>query len=83
MTFTKNIFDEIKSSLASKNDSSYKDIMKFEAGKTYLVRLVPNLQEPKKTIYAYKHHSWKSHSNGQFISGFNLFSLLITVRDKP
>jgi hypothetical protein len=69
MTFTKNIFDEIKSSLASKNDSSYKDIMKFEAGKTYLVRLVPNLQEPKKTIYAYKHHSWKSHSNGQFISG--------------
>jgi hypothetical protein len=69
MTFTKNIFDEIKSSLASKSDSSYKDIMKFEAGKTYLVRLVPNLQEPKKTIYAYKHHSWKSHSNGQFISG--------------
>jgi hypothetical protein len=69
MTFNKNIFDEIKASLSAKGDNSYKDIMKFEAGKTYQVRIVPNLQEPKKTIYAYKHHSWKSHSNGQFITG--------------
>lgn len=68
MTFNKNIFDEIKSSLSNKNDTSYKDIMKFEAGKTYQVRLVPNLPEAKKTIYHYYHHSWKSHSNGQFIT---------------
>jgi gp32 DNA binding protein like len=68
MTFNKNIFDEIKASLASKNDSSYKDIMKFEAGKTYQVRIIPNLLEPKKTIYHYYHHSWKSYSNGQFIT---------------
>lgn len=68
MTFTKNMFAEIKSSLSNKNDSSYKEIMKFEAGKTYLVRLVPNVNEPKKTIYHYYHHSWKSHSNGQFVT---------------
>ena len=68
MTLTKNLFAEIKASLSNKNENSYKDIMKFEAGKTYLVRLVPNINEPKKTIYNYKHHSWKSHSNGQFIT---------------
>ena len=68
MTLTKNLFAEIKASLSNKNENSYKDIMKFEAGKTYLVRLVPNINEPKKTIYSYKHHSWKSHSNGQFIT---------------
>lgn len=68
MTLTKNLFAEIKASLSSKNDNSYKDIMKFESGKTYTVRLVPNIAEPKKTIYNYKHHSWKSHSNGQFFT---------------
>jgi hypothetical protein len=68
MTFTKNMFAEIKSSLSNKNDNSYKDIMKFEAGKTYLVRLVPNVNAPKSTIYHYYHHSWKSYSNGQFVT---------------
>lgn len=68
MTFTKNMFAEIKSTLSNKNDSSYKEIMKFEAGKTYQVRLVPNVQEPKNTIYHYYHHSWKSYSNGQFVT---------------
>jgi hypothetical protein len=68
MTFNTNIFNEIKASLSNKNDNSYKDIMKFEAGKTYLVRLVPNLHEGRKTIHHYKHHSWKSHANGQFVT---------------
>jgi hypothetical protein len=68
MTFNNNIFNEIKASI-SKKDNPYKDIMKFEAGKTYVVRLVPNLLEPKKTIHHYYHHSWKSHANGQFTTG--------------
>jgi len=68
MTLTKNLFAEITASLSNKNENIYKDILKFEANKTYLVRLVPNINEPKKSIYSYKHHSWKSHSNGQFIT---------------
>lgn len=69
MTFTKNMFDAIKTSLNNKNgESSFKEIMKFESGKTYLVRLVPNVIEPKNTIFHYYHHSWKSISNGQFVT---------------
>ena len=62
------MFDEIKDSYNVKTESSFKDIMKFEAGNTYLVRLVPNLAEPKKSIYHYFHHSWKSYSTGKFTS---------------
>jgi hypothetical protein len=68
MTFTKNMFNEIKASLSNKNDNSYKDIMKFEPGKTYVVRLIPNMNDPKRTIYHYYHHSWKSYDDGKFIS---------------
>jgi hypothetical protein len=68
MTITNNIFNEIKSSLSNKTDSSYKDIMKFEPGKTYVVRLVPNINEPKSTIYHYYHHSWNSLATGQFVT---------------
>lgn len=69
MTFTQNMFDAIKTSLSNKNnESSFKEIMKFEPGKTYLVRLVPNVLEPKNTIYHYYHHSWKSLATGQFVT---------------
>jgi hypothetical protein len=68
MTFTKNMFNEIKASLSDKKDSSYKDIMKFEPGKTYVVRLVPNVTDPKTTMYHYYHHSWNSLCTGQFVT---------------
>ena len=69
MTFTKNMFDAIKTSLNNKNsESSFKEIMKFEPGKTYMVRLIPNVMEPKNTIFHYYHHSWNSLSTGQFVT---------------
>ena len=68
MTFTKNMFNEIKASLTDKKDSSYKEIMKFEPGKTYIVRLVPNVTDPKSTMYHYYHHSWNSLCTGQFVT---------------
>lgn len=68
MTFTKNMFNEIKDSLSTKKDSSYREIMKFEPGKTYVVRLVPNVIEPKSTIFHYYHHSWNSVCTGQFVT---------------
>lgn len=68
MTFTKNMFNEIKASLSNNKDSSYKEIMKFEPGKTYIVRLVPNVTDPKSTIYHYYHHSWNSLCTGQFVT---------------
>lgn len=68
MTFTKNMFNEIKASLSNNKENSYKDIMKFEPGKTYVVRLVPNVTDPRNTIYHYYHHSWNSLCTGQFVT---------------
>ena len=68
MTFTKNMFNEIKESLSSKKESPYKEIMKFEPGKNYVVRLIPNVIDPKSTMFHYYHHSWNSLCNGQFVT---------------
>lgn len=69
MTLTKNLFSEIKAALTTKKDDSpYKEIMKFEPGKTYVVRLIPNISEPRNSIYHYWHHSWNSLATGQFVT---------------
>lgn len=69
MTLTKNLFSEIKAALTTKKDDSpYKEIMKFEPGKTYVVRLIPNIVEPRNSIYHYWHHSWNSLATGQFVT---------------
>jgi len=69
MTITKNIFSEIKASLTTKKDDSiFKEFMKFEAGKTYVVRLIPNISDPRNSIYHYYHHSWNSAATGQFVT---------------
>jgi hypothetical protein len=64
----KNIFNEIKASLSTKSESPFKDVMKFETGKTYIVRLVPNVDAPARTLYHYYHHSWNSFCTGQFVT---------------
>jgi hypothetical protein len=68
MTFTKNMFNEIKESLSNKKESSYREIMKFEPGKQYVVRLIPNVLDPKRTMFHYYHHSWNSLCTGQFVT---------------
>ena len=68
-TLNASMFDQIKQSLSpKKGESIYKDILKFEAGKTYIVRLVPNLSNLKDTFYHYYHHSWKSLATNNFIT---------------
>ena len=68
MKFTNTMFDDIKNARKAKSDAAYKDILKFEAGKTYQLRLVPNLDEPKRTIFHYYHHSWMSLSTNKFVT---------------
>jgi hypothetical protein len=68
------MFDSIKAAL-NKTDSSegqYKDIMKFPAGHTYTVRLLPNLENPEKSIYHHWVHGWTSSSNGKYVSALGL-----------
>jgi hypothetical protein len=63
------MFESIKSSLKSNDTpSKFRDILKFEAGKTCTLRLLPNIKEPAKSIFHYYSHAWESFSTGQFLS---------------
>jgi len=68
-SFTKSMFESIKQSLESqKNSGNFRDILKTEAGNTYVVRLIPNVKNPERTFYHYYHHVWNSESTGQYVS---------------
>lgn len=65
------MFDQIKQSLSTDKKESnglYKEILKFSAGNTYQVRLVPNANAPKETIFHYYNHGWNSTSTGKYIT---------------
>jgi hypothetical protein len=71
---TKSMFEAIKQSLSSNNKNEgggnalYKEIMKFTAGNTYQVRLVPNPSSPKETIFHYYNHGWNSNATGKYVT---------------
>ena len=69
--YTNNLFESIKEALNKKStteNSSYKDILKLEIGNTYVVRLVPNVENPERTLYHYYNHIWKSVLTNQLVS---------------
>jgi len=67
--FTASMYETLKSAMKEqRSGGSFKDILKTEVGKSYLVRLVPNVTDIKKTSYHYYNHGWKSLATGQFIS---------------
>lgn len=71
MKYTTNLFDSIKEALSKKNtteSSSFRDFMKLEIGKTYIVRLIPNLKNPERTVFHYFHHLWNSAITNQLTS---------------
>jgi hypothetical protein len=70
---TKSMFEAIKQSLSSdkkegNGNGLYKEILKFEAGNTYQVRLVPNPNSPKETIFHYYNHGWNSNATGKYVT---------------
>ena len=67
------MFDAIKQSLSSdKKDTGgnglYKEILKFTAGNTYQVRLVPNPNAPKQSIFKHYTHGWISTTTGKYVT---------------
>ena len=63
------MFESIKASLSNKSDdNSYRNILRTEVDKTYLVRFIPNMTvNPCQTFYHYYHHTWESKSTGQYV----------------
>lgn len=69
MKFNSSMFESIKDSLLKKTStSSFQDFMKLEIGKTYVVRLLPNIQNNERTFYHYYNHMWNSLSTNQLVS---------------
>jgi hypothetical protein len=71
MKYNTNLFESIKDALNKKNsgsDSSFRDFMKLEIGKTYLVRLIPNIANPERTVFHYYHHLWNSTVTNELVS---------------
>ena len=71
-TFNTNMFESIKSALENAKSKSggakYKELLKLEAPATYVVRLLPNVKDPKETFLHYYHHGWNSISTGQYVN---------------
>jgi hypothetical protein len=67
--FNPSMFDSIKESLLKKStSSSFQDFLKLEIGKTYLVRLLPTIENLDRTFYHYFNHIWKSLSTNELVS---------------
>jgi hypothetical protein len=68
------MFEAIKQSLSSEKNNAnggnglYKEILKFTAGNTYQVRLVPNRNAPKDTIFHHYTHGWNSNATGKYVT---------------
>lgn len=66
----KSMFESIRESLTaekSSGNSLFRNFLKMEVGKSYLVRFVPNIVDPKSTFYHYSHHGFTSLSTGQYV----------------
>lgn len=72
--FDATMFAKIKDSLAKQPSSngSFANIMKFPAGHTYTLRLIPNLEDVEKTYFAHTVNQWKSLADGSFVSALSL-----------
>lgn len=70
---TKSMFEAIKQSLSSNksktgSNGTYKEILKFTAGNTYQVRLVPNPNNPGEPIFHHYTHGWNSNATGKYVT---------------
>ena len=74
--FNASMFEKIKDALNKSNESSsaspFANVMKFPAGKTYTIRIIPNLNDPEKTFFHHYTHGWKSKVTGSYISTLSL-----------
>jgi hypothetical protein len=68
--YNASLFDSLKEAFNSKTnmESSFKDFLKFESGKTYVVRLIPNVENINSSWFAYSQHIWKSAVTGKVTS---------------
>jgi len=71
-TYNTKMFESIKGALSksteNKMSEKVKDFLRPQPGNTYVVRLLPNVNDPSKTFFHYYNFGWKSFSTGQNIN---------------
>jgi hypothetical protein len=73
--FSALMFDKLKDALKKTeggNGGAFNNIMKFPAGNTYTIRLIPNVENIDETFFHHYVHQWISRSNGKFTSALSL-----------
>ncbi len=73
--FNVNMFDKIKDALKKTDrvsNSAYTNIMKFPAGHTYTIRLIPNVDNVDDTFFHHYVNQWSSKKDGSFTSAISL-----------
>ena len=67
----KSMFASIKNALATKDEASgsglYREILKTPPGHTYIVKLLPNINDVPNSIYHYYNHGWNSFATGAYV----------------
>jgi hypothetical protein len=68
------MFEKIKDALKKTESSggSFNNIMKFPAGNSYSIRLIPNVENIDETFFHHYVHQWTSGSTGKFTSALSL-----------
>lgn len=70
MNAINSMFESIKASLQeteTKGGGNFKDFLRPKPGNTYVVRLIPNVEDAKKTFFHYFFHGWQSRATGQYV----------------
>lgn len=66
--FSNDMFESLKNKLKNdQNDNKTSDILKLKPGNEYIVRLVPNIKDPSKSIFKQFFNTWVSVKSGQRI----------------
>lgn len=73
--FNASMFESLKESLNKpSNNGSFSNLMKFPAGHTYTIRLIPNVDNVDDTFFHHWINSWKSKADGSYVSAISLQS---------
>lgn len=75
--YNSSMFDKIKDALKKSektSSGSFANIMKFPAGHTYKIRLVPNIENIDDTFFHHYLNQWTSKKDGSFVSAISLKS---------
>jgi gp32 DNA binding protein like len=67
-SYNKSVFESIKNSL-NKNatEGLWNKVLKFEVGKTYTLRFIPDIKHGN-SIYTYQQHGWNDPETGKYTS---------------